>query len=341
MSDFWRNRRVFVTGATGIVGSWLIDELLQSGAHVAALVRDDDQRSELFRSKAIERVAVVTGRLEDFWTLERAISEQEINTVFHLGAQTLVTTAVRSPFLTFEANVRGTYNLLEACRLHRDLVERVVIASSDKVYGDQDAVCLEEMDLKAQQPYEVSKCCVELVARAYHKTYGMPLAIARCGNIYGGSDLNWDRLIPETIRALLRREQPIIRSNGQFVRDYLYVKDATAAYRLLAMQVHDREVQGETFNFSPERPFKVLEVVELIKQLMGCPEIQPRILNQASGEIVTQSLSSAKAQRVLGWRPQWDLERGLAETIAWYETFFVETRTRSCERAGAAQTTGQ
>ena len=322
LKDLWVNRRVFVTGATGVVGSWLVKELLSQGAYVVALVRDADPQSELFRSGDIRHVAVVNGALEDFWTLERAIDEHEVDTIFHLGAQTIVGRAHRFPLPTFEANIRGTYNLLEACRLHADVVQRLVIASSDKAYGEQPRLPYsEEMPLLGRHPYEVSKSCADLIAQAYHHTYGLPTAIARCGNVYGGGDLNWSRIVPGTIRSFLRGERSIIRSDGSYVRDYLYVKDAARGYMRLAEALDDDRVRGQAFNFSPQAPITVLEMVGTIQRLMDCPHLEPDIRNRAEGEIRTQHLSAVKAREVLRWEPAFDLESGLRETIAWYRAF--------------------
>jgi CDP-glucose 4,6-dehydratase len=323
--DFWSKRRVLVTGATGIIGSWLVKDLLAQDAYVMVLVRDTDPQSELYRSGDIQRVSVVNGRLEDFWMLERAINEHEVDTVFHLGAQTIVGTAHRFPLPTFEANIRGTYNLLEACRLHRDMVQRVVMASSDKAYGEQPNLpYTEDMPLNGRHPYEVSKSCADLIAQCYHHTYGLPVAIARCGNVYGGGDLNWSRIVPGTIRSFLRGERPVIRSDGTYVRDYIYVKDAARAYMRLAECLDDNRVRGEAFNFSAESPMSVLELVTVIQRLMGCEHIEPDILNCAEGEIRTQYLSAAKARTILGWQPGYSLETGLQETIDWYCRFLAE-----------------
>ena len=320
--DFWKGRRVFGTGATGIVGSWLVEDLLAQGAYVVALVRDADPQSELYRSGDIQWVSVVNGALEDFWTLERAINEHEVDTVFHLGAQTIVGTAHRFPLPTLEANIRGTYNLLEACRLHKDIVQRVVIASSDKAYGEQPNLpYTEDMPLNGRHPYEVSKSCADLIAQAYHHTYGLPLAIARCGNVYGGGDLNWSRIVPGTIRSFLWDERPMIRSDGTYVRDYIYVKDVARAYMRLAECLDDDRARGEAFNFSTESPLTVLELVRTIQRLMDCEHIEPLILDCAEGEICAQHLSAAKARTVLRWQPQFELERGLRETIEWYRVF--------------------
>jgi CDP-glucose 4,6-dehydratase len=322
---FWRERRVLVTGATGLVGSWLVKDLVDRGAIVVALVMDADPYSELYRSGYIQRVHVINGRLEDFGTVGRAVVAHECDTLIHLGAQAIVSVARRSPLATFEANVRGTWNVLEASRLHADLVQRVVVASSDKAYGEHPELpYTEEMPLQGRQPYEVSKSCADLIAQSYFHTYGLPVAVARCGNIYGGGDLNWTRVVPGTIRSLYRGESPLIRSDGRYIRDYIYVKDVCRAYLSLAEHMPSPEVCGQSFNFSPESQVMVLEIVDKIRQLMKCEHIQPTVLNQAKGEIRNQYLSSAKARQVLDWRPSCSLERGLAETIDWYARFFAE-----------------
>jgi CDP-glucose 4,6-dehydratase len=319
----WRERKVFVTGATGLVGSWLAKELVQQGASVVALIRDMNPQSELLRSQTIRDLTVVNGCLEDYATLERAISENEIEIVFHLAAQPLVGVACRSPFLTFESNIRGTYNLLEVCRIHSNLVNRLVIASSDKAYGESSSLpYTEDMPLQGQFPYEVSKSCADLLAHSYFSTYHLPVAIARCGNIYGGGDLNWSRLIPGTIRALLHNQAPEIRSDGSYVRDYIYIQDVIRAYMRLAENLNSPEIAGHAFNFSPEHPSSVMEIVNLIIRLLGCEHLVPRILNIARGEIHAQYLDSSLASRVLGWKPEWTLENGLEATINWYRTYF-------------------
>lgn len=322
--EFWKGRRVLVTGATGMVGSWLVKDLLAREAYVVALVHDADPQSELYRSHDVARISVVNGSLEDFWTLERAINEHEINTVFHLGAQTIVGTAHRFPLPTFEANIRGTYNLLEAARLHQDLVERIVIASSDKAYGETVQLPYhEDLPLQGRHPYEVSKSCADLIAQTYHNTYGTPVAIARCGNVYGGGDLNWSRIVPGTIRSFFRRQRPVVRSNGLLVRDYIYVKDVTRAYLRLAECLQDARVRGAAFNFSNQSPRTVLDMLQAIQKLMDCTDLEPSILNSAQGEIQSQYLSAAKARTALQWQPQVDLESGLSETIVWYGAFLA------------------
>lgn len=332
LSSSWTGRRVFVTGATGIVGSWLVRRLLEGGAQVVALVRDWDPQSELVRSGDIQRASVINGRLEDYATLERAVNEHEIDTVFHLGAQPIVTTALRNPLPTFEANIRGSYNLLEACRVHRDLVARIVVASSDKAYGD--AVKLpytEEMPASGRHPYDVSKSCTDLLAISYAHTYQLPVAVARCGNIYGGGDLNWSRIVPGTIRSLWLGQRPQIRSNGLYTRDYIHVQDVVDAYLTLGERCPEPGVRGEAFNFSPQNPVTVLEITKAIQRLMGRTDLEPVILDQARGEIRDQYLDSSKAQQRLGWRARYSLEAGLEDTIGWYVRFLETTAAPPAE----------
>lgn len=322
LSADWNGRRVLVTGATGLIGSWLVKELLRAGATVVALVRDADPQSELLRSGDILRVSVVNGALQDFDVLERAITQHDIDHVFHLGAQTQVMVARRSPLETFESNIRGTYNLLEACRRHPDLVRAVVVASSDKAYGEQPELpYVEDMPLRGCEPYDWSKTCVDGCAALYARVYGTPVAVARCGNVYGGGDLNWNRIVPGTIRSLLHDERPVIRSNGRLVRDYIYVRDAVLAYMTLAEHLDRETIRGEAFNFGLEMPVTVLEMVHAIERATGIMRT-PDVRNNAAGEITAQYLSAAKARRVLGWTPRFHLADGLAETVDWYRRFF-------------------
>jgi len=315
-------RRAFVTGATGLVGSWLCRRLLDDGAQVVALVRDWDPQSELIRSGDIKRCSVVSGCLEDYPTLVRAIAEHETDTVFHLGAQAIVGTALISPLATFESNIRGTYNLLEACRVHRDLVQRTVVASSDKAYGDSEVLpYTEAMPANGRHPYDVSKSCTDLLAQTYAASYGLNLAVARCCNIFGGGDLNWSRIVPGTIRSVLEGKAPVLRSDGSFIRDYIYVEDVVDAYLALAEGAGREGVRGEAFNFSPQRPLTVLEITRAVLAAMDRPDLEPVILNQARAEIRDQYLDAGKAARVLGWEPRYALEEGLETTVAWYRAF--------------------
>jgi CDP-glucose 4,6-dehydratase len=319
--SFWRNRSVLVTGATGLLGSWLVEALLDRGAAVTCLVRDWVPASRLVASGAIDRTAVVRGELEDYQVVLRALNEYETDTVFHLGAQTIVGAAVRSAAATFEANVRGTWTVLEACRASAPLVRRVVVASSDKAYGAQARLpYTEDMPLLGRFPYDASKACADIVALSYFHTHGVPVAITRCGNLFGGGDLNWSRLVPGTIRSALRGEAPVIRSNGRLVRDYFYVRDAVEAYLRLAERLPDPAVTGTAFNFGNERPLSVLDMVGLILGLMGRTWLVPKVLDEATHEIPEQYLDCGKARQQLGWRPTYSIEDALRETIGWYET---------------------
>jgi CDP-glucose 4,6-dehydratase len=324
MTDaFWFDRPVFVTGATGLVGGWLVKRLLAADADVVCLVRDWVPQCELVRSSLIERVKVVRGDVRDQELLERALGEYEIDTVIHLAAQTIVGVANRNPVSTFDTNIRGTWALLEACR-RSPSVKQIVIASSDKAYGDQEQLpYAEDAPLKGRHPYDVSKSCADLIAHTYAHSYQLPVAITRCGNFYGGGDLNWNRIVPGTIRAVLRGQRPIIRSDGSYVRDYFYVEDGAAAYMLLAERLaEDCSLRGEAFNFSNELQITALELVNEILKRMGS-SLTPDIRNEASNEIRHQYLSAEKARRVLGWRPLFSLDEGLNRTIQWYREFFA------------------
>lgn len=318
----WTGRRVLVTGATGLLGHALVPKLLDRGAHVVALVRDWNPRRPLILDGIINRIEVVSGALEHRGVAERAIAQHAIDTVFHLGAQTLVGTALRDPLQTFEANVRGSYLLLEACRQQRDTVKRVVIASSDKAYGSVDVLPYEEdAPLAGRHPYDVSKSCTDLIAQTYAHTYELPVTVARCGNLYGAGDLNWSRIVPGTIRSLLAGERPIIRSDGTFRRDYVHVDDGASAYLALAERAEVPEVRGRGFNFGPGKSHTVLEVVNTLRRLMDAEVLEPIILNQAHAEIHDQHLATDRAREVLGWESTISLEDGLAMTIAWYREY--------------------
>jgi CDP-glucose 4,6-dehydratase len=324
-SSFWQDRPTFVTGGTGLVGSWLVRRLVEAGAEVVCLVRDWVPRSELVRSHQIEEVTVVRGDIRDRETLERALGEYEIDTVIHLAAQTIVTIANRNPISTFETNIAGTWNLLEACR-RSPRVRQVVIASSDKAYGDQVTLPYDESTpLQGNHPYDVSKSAADLIAQMYAKSFELPVVVTRCGNFYGGGDLNWNRIVPGTIRSVLRGQRPVIRSDGNFVRDYFYVEDGAAVYMLLAEQlaVHP-DLRGEAFNFSYGNQMTVLDLVHRILIRMRS-DLQPDIRNETSNEIRKQFLNADKARRILGWSPLFSLDNGLDKTIKWYKEFMAES----------------
>jgi CDP-glucose 4,6-dehydratase len=316
--SFWRDRPTFVTGGTGLVGAWLVRRLVDAGADVVCLVRDWVPQSELVRDDLIAKVRVVRGDVRDQPLLERVLAEYEVDTVFHLAAQTIVTIANRSPISTFETNIAGTWALLEASR-RNPTVKQIVLASSDKAYGDHEVLpYAEDAPLQGRHPYDVSKSCADLIATAYATTYGLPVAITRCGNFYGGGDLNWNRIVPGTIRSVLRGDRPVIRSDGTFVRDYFYVEDGAAAYMTLAEWLADHpEGKGEAFNFSNEEQITVTELVRRILELMES-EAEPEVRNEASNEIRAQFLSAEKARTMLEWAPLFSLDEGLRRSIAWY-----------------------
>jgi CDP-glucose 4,6-dehydratase len=322
MSGFWVDRPVFVTGATGLVGGWLVPRLVQAGADVVCLVRDWVPHSQLLRSDLRDEVTIVRGDVRDQAVLERALGEFEIDTVIHLAAQAIVQIANRNPISTFESNIGGTWSLLEACR-RSPLVRQIVLASSDKAYGDCETLPYDESTpLVGRHPYDVSKSCADLIAQSYALNYGLPVAITRCGNFYGGGDLNWNRLVPGTIRSVLRDQRPIIRSDGSYVRDYFYVEDGAAAYMLLAERMAaDRSIAGEAFNFSNEMQIPVLGLVERILRTMGS-SLTPDVRNEARNEIRHQYLSATKARTRLDWAPSFTLDEGLAHTIDWYREYF-------------------
>ena len=321
--SFWNQRRVFVTGATGLLGSHMIAELLQRGADVVCLVRDWVPDSESVHAGSLGRCRLVRGELEDYLLVLRALNEYEIDTVFHLGAQTIVGTASRSPLSTFEANIKGTWVLLEAARqLAR--IERVIVASSDKAYGEHDTLpYTEDAPLIGKYPYDVSKSCADLIALSYFHSFRLPVAVTRCGNLYGGGDLNFNRLVPGTVRSALQGERPVIRSDGTFVRDYFYVRDAVDAYLALAERVPEAGFVGEAFNFGTETPLSVTEMASRILGVMDLPHLELTILSQASNEIPKQYLDCAKARRLMDWGPRWTLNDSLGETVTWYREWLA------------------
>lgn len=320
----WLDARVFVTGATGLLGAWLVQRLLAAGADVVCLVRDSVPRAELVATGAIDRCIVVSGDVNNQALLERALGEYEVSTVFHLAAQTVVGVANRNPVATFESNIAGTWSLLEACR-RSPLVTSIVVASSDKAYGDQPILPYnEDTPLQGRHPYDVSKSCADLIASSYAHTYNVPVSITRCGNFFGGGDLNWNRLVPGVIRDVLRGRSPVLRSDGTNIRDYLYVEDGAAAYMLLAERLRqDSALRGRAFNISAEHVLSARELAQRLVHAMGST-LSLDIRGTATGEISEQRLDATRARRVLGWKPEFSLDAALHHTIAWYESFFTQ-----------------
>jgi len=333
---FWRDRRVLLTGATGLLGSHLARKLTELGAEVVALSRDQNlfaapKRSDANRPQGGRepsgasaqmqqmRASVVFGDCRDGALLRRVLSDYEVDTVFHLAAQTLVGPANLDPTTTFETNIAGTWRLLEACRFLPH-VRQIVFASSDNAYGQQKQFpYAETAPLQGSQPYAVSKSCADLIAQTYAKTYGLPVSISRCGNFYGPGDLNWNRIVPGTIRSVLRGQRPLIRSDGRALRDYLYIQDALAAHLLLAQEMATRrELCGQAFNFGGGAPLSVVELVRAILKACRREDLQPEVRGEAQNEITNQSLDTHKARQTLGWKPRWSVEEGLKETVDWY-----------------------
>jgi CDP-glucose 4,6-dehydratase len=321
--DFWNDKRVFVTGCTGLLGSWLTAELVARGASVVGLIRDHVAQSELVLSGTIDEIDVVHGDISDYSLVERAIAEYEVDSIFHLAAQTIVGIANRVPMSTFETNVKGTWVLMESARRNAT-VERIVFASSDKAYGSQqDLPYREDAPLQGSHPYDVSKSCADLIAQAYAHTYDLPVGITRCANLYGGGDLNWNRIVPGTMRSVIYGERPIVRSDGTLLRDYIFVKDAVSAYLKVAENLGRAEVKGQAFNFGVDSPLTALEMINAIIRLSDHPDLEPIILDQAKNEIQEQYLASDKANRILHWKPEFSLKDGLMETMAWYREFLT------------------
>ncbi|AQS59277.1 GDP-mannose 4,6-dehydratase [Desulforamulus ferrireducens] len=325
--NLWQDKNVLITGCTGMIGSWLSRKLVGYGARVVGIIRDYVGFSNLYRQGTIKGMATAQGDITDFQFVSRVLAEYEIDTVFHLAAQTIVTIANRSPLSTFESNIKGTWVVLEACRLS-PTVERVVVASSDKAYGPQEKLPYrEDHPLVGRHPYDVSKSCCDLLAQSFYYTYGLPVAISRMANIYGGGDLNFNRIVPGTIKAVLQERPPVIRSDGNPLREYMYVEDAVAAYLCLAENVHRQEIMGQAFNFAPQRPYSVKEIVEEIIKVSG-RNLQPIIRGKGAlaGEIDNQYSDSSKARQLLAWSPQWELAQGLSETIEWYRQYLKEVK---------------
>lgn len=322
---FWKNRHVFVTGGFGLLGSTIVDFLTRLDARVVVLKRDHAPTSRLFEIPGYRNVIVVNGDFEDYDTVLRTISDYEIETVFHVGAQAIAPIANRSPLPTFKTNVMGTVNVLEACRVS-PTVKRVLVASSDKAYGPQPILpYTEDAPLRGNHPYDCSKSCTDLIAYTYYNTYKLPVCVTRCGNLYGPGDLNWSRVIPETIKHLLNEEDPIVRSDGTFIRDYFFVKDAALGYLTIAENMDRPEVAGQAFNLSTGNKFTVLDIIGHVSKAMGSTR-EPKILNQAKAEIHDQTLSSVKAAELLKWSPAYTVEEGMAETVAWYKEYFAKSR---------------
>jgi CDP-glucose 4,6-dehydratase len=310
--------RALVTGGRGFAGSWLVKALLEDGAEVTSLDREATTPTGLDLLGIARQAQDVTGELRDGELIREVLRDRSIDTVFHLAAQAIVGDANTSPVPTFEANIEGTWVLLDACR--EAGVGVVVVASSDKAYGPHERLpYTEESALQPVFPYDVSKAATDLIARSYWHTFELPVAVTRFANLYGGGDRNFSRLIPETVTAVLDGRSPVIRSDGSPERDFLYVEDAAAAYLAVAGALASSGIGGEAFNAGWGRPHAVREVVDLICEL-GPGDVEPeyRGTGNPSGEIDRQYLDSVKIRERIGWKPTVELRDGLSRTLEWY-----------------------
>jgi CDP-glucose 4,6-dehydratase len=323
-NNFWTERNVLVTGASGFLGSYLAEKLVKSGSNVVAIIRDNVPKSKLYEENIFNNITAVRGDVRDYFLVERVLNEYEIEIVFHLAAQTIVQVANRSPISTFETNIKGTWNLLEATR-NSETVKRIMVASTDKAYGEKKQLPYFETDmLNATHPYDLSKAAADMLCQGYAATYKLPVGITRCGNLYGGGDLNFNRVVPQTIRHLYFNENPIIRSDGTFLRDYFYIEDAVDAYIVFAENLLEKKLEGEAFNFGTEKPVSVIELVNKIIKIADKEKLKPIIKNSAKGEIKDQYLSCKKARDILQWKPKHTLDEGLEKTHKWYTKWFAE-----------------
>lgn len=325
MNDFWKDKNVFVTGADGFIGSWVAKELVEKKANVTLVVRDMKKNSCFDFHGLRPKVNIVQGDIVDLAVLERAVTQFDTDYVFHLAAQAIVGIADKSPLSTFESNIKGTWNILEACR-KKDAIKGLVVASSDKAYGVQEKLpYTEDSPLLGTYTYDASKACADILSKSYFATYGLPVAITRNANTYGGADMNFSRIVPDAIRCLAIGETLKIRSDGNPERDYMYVKDAANSYLVLAQNLSRKEIQGQAFNFGTETPIKVVDLFKKIAKIYGKPNAPLKILNQSKNEIPRQYLSIEKAKKLLNWKPKYTLDTGLKETIEWYSEYFKKS----------------
>ncbi len=322
---FWKEKNVFVTGADGFIGGWVAKRLVDEGANVTVIVRDMKVENAFDSLVFRQKVNIVQGDIADTLLMQRIMNEFSIEYVYHLAAQAIVGIANKSPLSTFETNIKGTWNILEAAR-NCSSIKGVVVASSDKAYGDQEKLpYTEDQPLKGLYPYDASKVCTDVLTRCYFKTYGLPIAVTRNANTYGGGDMNFNRIVPQTIKSLIDGEVPVIRSDGLLERDYMYIKDAVDAYLLIGENMDREDVMGNAFNFGVGQPISVINLFNKMIKISGS-KIKPKILNQASNEIKRQYLCVDKVKKTFGWEPRYSLDAGLKETMEWYKRYFAKKR---------------
>ncbi|MFZ5800896.1 MAG: NAD-dependent epimerase/dehydratase family protein [Candidatus Omnitrophota bacterium] len=316
---FWENKRILVTGYEGFLGSWLTRALLQNGAKVVGLDKKVRRKDTILNRDELKRIKMVKGRVENAALIKNILQRERVEFIFHLAAESLVGRCLKNPCAAFSTNIRGTWNILEQSRRYGK-IRGIIVASSDKAYGEHLKLPYrEEFALKGDHPYDASKSCADLLANTYANTFKLPVCVTRCGNIFGAGDFNFSRLIPDAICCAVSGKTLKIRSNGKFIRDYIYVKDIVAGYLLLGRKMYQKNLSGKAFNFSDERPLSVLQMVKLVGKAASVP-LRYEILNQAQYEIKRQYLCSAAARRILRWRPRYSLSKALQETVAWYKS---------------------
>lgn len=315
--NFWHNKRVLITGHEGFLGSNLARRLCASGAKIFGVDLVKERPVSVLNGWRGKFVAL-QGDIADFSFVRKTVNKHRPNVIFHLAAETIVGEAKKAPLATFKSNIEGTWNIMEACR-DKKFIQAVIAASSDKAYGtSRNLPYKEDSTLEGRHPYDASKTCADIIARAYYFSYNLPVCVARCGNIYGPGDFHFSRLIPDAVRSLLEGRELVIRSDGKYIRDYIYVDDAVEGYLLLAERARKQKLWGEAFNFGNQRPLSVLEAIEALQDVYGSRFKKLRFLNKAGDEIREQFLSCGKARRILGWHPRYSLAEGLKATFVWY-----------------------
>jgi len=319
--NFWKNKKVLVTGYDGFLGAHLTKKLLEFEAKIVGIDIAKKKTYPILKNLQ-KKVETIKGDVAHLTLVNKIIEKYRPEIIFHLAAQAIVGEAVNIPIRTFKSNIEGTWNILEACK-RKKFIEGVVVASSDKAYGEHKLLPYkEETPLRGIYPYDVSKSCADLLANTYFKTYSIPVCVTRCGNIFGPGDLHFSRIIPDAMRSIIKNKRFVIRSDGRFTRDYIYVEDVVRGYILLAEKMKKFKLSGQSFNFSNERPLTVLELFKKITEVSGRYNLKPRVLNRVKYEIKHQYLSSKKARKMLGWKPECVLEEGLIKTLQWYRDYF-------------------